>query len=536
MKHIFSLVLMLVVPLGLIAQTEPIRIVHQAQEPSSSEVITEEIPLETADSVQTQDSLVRVINREIRYFTDTVALVSFSPDSVQKQRVDTIRPDSTDRRGHYIEAHVGLGYGSMGYQFSDPNGFGNPNSVSGSFSALLQLQYAYFFHPNWGVGAGLWFTNYTSHAHLGGYYGWDHTMTGWDGLTDTDGESPYSHRADVNRWDERQTIHNIGIPISLQFREQKENWKAGIFASLGLAPSFSVSKKYKVQTGELAHSAYYPQWNLTLDNMHEFVTKDFTQEDASKGQMSVRPQVAIFADLGALIPLTKQIDLLVGGYFNCALNDANSSSKQDVGWKDNVFTFMNDYHGAYAITEAGASHPWEVGVKIGVHWHYIKPDKHVNVDYFEHFMRPDTTIEYVTRQDTLVDEYVETLVRTSIQQAAERVEKFNKIYFALDSYKLTNKAKYYLSSIVKVLNEVPEAKIAIDGHASVEGDSIHNEELSYNRAQAVYKYLVSKGLSSSRVVVLGHGSRIPNEELDGEALKRDRRVEVKVITNEKEMK
>ena len=535
MKHIFSLVLMLVVPLGLIAQTEPIRIVHQAQEPSSSEVITEEIPLETADSVQTQDSLVRVINREIRYFTDTVALVSFSPDSVQKQRVDTIRPDSTDRRGHYIEAHVGLGYGSLGYGFSDPANFGNPNSVNGSFSALLQIQYAYFFHQNWGVGAGLWFTNYTSHAHLGGYYGWDHTMTGWDGLTDTDTEQPYNHRVDVNRWNERQTIHDIGIPISIQFREQKEHWKAGIFASLGIAPSFSVSKKYKVTAGELAHSAYYPQWNLTLDNMHEFGNKDFTQEAAAKGTMSVRPQVAIFADLGALIPLTKQIDLLVGGYFNCALNDANSSTKQEVGWKDNVFTFMNDYQGAYAIREAGSSHPWQVGVKIGVHWHYIKPDKHETVDYFEHFMRPDTTVQLVSRQDTVVDEYMETLVRTSVQRAAEKVEKLNKIYFALDSYKLTHKAKYYLSSIVKVLNDAPEAKIAIDGHASVEGDSIHNEELSYNRAQAVYKYLVSQGLSSERVVVLGHGSRIPNEELEGEALKRDRRVEVKVIRKQSDI-
>ena len=473
----------------------------------------------------------------IRPVTDTVVTIEAVPDSVAKQREEIIKTDSTDRRGHYIEAHLGLGYGSLGYSLS-----GAENRVNGSFSGLLQLQYAYFFHKNWGVGAGVWFTNYTSIAHIGGDYTWTQYKNG-NPLVDSDTEQNYHHTASVHKWRERETLHNIGIPVSLQFQYEKPDWKARIFAAVGIAPSFSVSKKYRVLDGEIAHSAYYPAWDLTLDNMHEFVTRDYRNAPESKGQLSVRPQVAVFADFGALLPVTKQIDLFVGGYFNVVANDANSSARRDIGWRDTRFDFMEQYAGAYATTNASASHPFEVGVKVGIHWHYIKPDKHETVDYFEYFTRQDTTIAYVPRQDTIITEHIDTIIpepvvekRKQLEKVAEEVEKLNKIYFAFDSYELTNKAKRYLSSIVRILNDAPDAKIAIDGHASVEGDVTHNDILSKNRANSVYRYLLRAGLKSDRVVVLGHGSRIPNEETDREELKRDRRVEVKVIREQNESK
>ncbi len=455
----------------------------------------------------------------IRTVTDTVVSTEFIPDSIAKQREVVIPTDSTDRRGHYIQAHIGLGYGSLGYQLD-----GADNRVNGSFSALLQLQYAYYFHPNWGVGVGLWFTNYTSFAHIGGDYQ-------WKDQTDTDYELHYDHTASVQNWRERETIHNLGIPISLQFQMRKEDWKAGIFAALGVAPSFSVSKKYKVLEGEIDHSGYYPAWDLTLTDMHEFGKKDYKDAPQSKGKLSVRPQATFFADLGALIPLTKQIDLLVGGYFNISMNNANSSDKADLGWKDDTFTFMNEYNGAYATTLANGSHPWEAGVKVGIHWHYIKPDKHEIEDYFEPFMREETRTEYKEHQDTILIARADTIVPEHIQQVAEEVEKFNKIYFAFDKYYLTNKAKFYLNSIVDALNRVPDAQIMIDGHASSEGQSEYNNILSENRARTVRNYLISRGVDEKRIVTAGHGSSIPNEDLEYEAMSRDRRVEIKVVYN-----
>ena len=482
--------------------------------------------------VAQNDTIIRPHTDTVyRSVTDTVSRVQLIQDSVAKQREVIIPTDSADRRGHYIQAHVGLGYGSLGYKLD-----GADNRVNGSFSALLQLQYAYFFHPNWGVGAGLWFTNYTSHAHIGGQYQ-------WTGQTDTDLETNYDHTSQVHTWRERETIHNLGIPISLQFQMREEHWKAGIFAAIGVAPSFSVSKKYKVVEGEIAHSGYYPKWDLTLTDVHEFGVKDYKDAPQSKGSLSVRPQVALFADFGTLIPLTKQIDLLLGAYMNVAVNNANSSEKKALGWKDDTFTFMEEYGGAYATDLAGASHPWEAGIKIGIHWHYIKPDKHETEDYFEPFTREEIITDYIqridtvliTRLDTIIEAIPEvaedTVVPTHIQQVAEEVERFNKIYFAFDRYELTNKAKFYLNSIVEALNRVPDAKIMIDGHASSEGQSQYNEILSENRARAVRNYLVSQGVDKKRIVTAGHGSREPNKDTEREEMRRDRRVEIKVVYN-----
>ena len=529
MKHLWFFVTAFCFPLALFAQTDTVRIIRAGEVPERTEVREQRFAAEVTPDSQTTDSLVRVEVTTIQYFTDTLTSIVLSPDSVAKQREEVIKTDSADRRGHYIEAHVGLGYGSLGYQLS-----GAQNYVNGSLSALLQLQYAYFFHPNWGVGAGLWFTNYTSNAHIGGTYR-------WLGQTDTDYETNYDHSSKVIKWHERETIHNLGIPISLQFQMMKEDWKVGLFAAVGIAPSFSVSKRYKVVEGEIDHWGYYPKWNLTLTDMHEFGVKDYKDAPQSKGKMSVRPQATFFADLGVLVPLTKQIDMLLGGYVNVSMNDANKSDKQDIGWRDETFTFMNEYKGAYALTNAGKSHPWEVGFKIGVHWHYIAPDKHEMEDYFEYFAREVRDTNYVHRIDTIVIARADTtfvpveedtIVPANIRQVAEEVEKFNKIYFAFDSYQLTNKAKFYLNSIIDALNREPDAKIMLDGHASTEGQDAYNDILSENRARSVRNYLGSHGVDKNRIVTAGHGSRIPNEDHEREEMRRDRRVEIKVVYNE----
>ena len=531
MRHKLILLALLCVQIPMFAQNDTVRILRSAPSPERTEVSEKKYAMEdTPELKKTPDSLTRVEITTIQYFTDTLTRIAFTPDSVAKQREEITKTDSTDRRGHYIEAHVGLGYGSLGYTLA-----GADNRVNGSFSAVLQLQYAYFFHPNWGVGAGLWFTNYTSIAHIGGEYRWTQDKNG-NPLVDSDVEQNYHHIANVQRWRERETIHNFAIPISLQFQYKKDDWKARIFAELGIAPSFSVSKNYRVLEGEVAHSGYYPAWELTLNSMHEFATIDYKNAPQSKGTLSVRPQVAIFADLGALIPLTPQIELFLGGYFNIVANDANSSDRRDIGWKDDTFTFMDEYAGAYATTNASASHPFEVGVKVGIHWHYIKPDKHEMVDYFDYFTRQDTLVDIIHRRDTIISERIDTLTRAHIAKAAEEVEKFNKIYFDFDSHQLSEESQNYLSSIVGVLNKVPDAKIAIDGHASEEGQRRHNERLAYNRAKAVAKYLVEQGIDKKRVIVIGHGSLVPNEENLNHELPLDRRAEVKVVQKQSDIK
>lgn len=527
MKNYWFLILFVFSPYAMRAQSDTTRILHEATSPERTSVTERSVELQdTPEAQDSQDSLTRVEVTTIHYFTDTLTRIVSTRDSIAQQREEVIPTDSTERRGHYIEAYIGASYGSLGYGFTDDN-----SRVNGFISPLLQLQYAYFFHPNVGVGIGAWFTTNTSYAHLGGTYTWEDKV-------DTDLEQHYTHTSEIVTWKERQTIHNIAIPISLQFQYRKEGKKAGLFGAVGVAPSFAVMNSYRVTEGQVTHSGYYPAWNLTLENMHEFGTKDYTQEESAKGKLAVNPQAIVFADLGAIIALTRQIDLYIGGYFQCGANDANKSEKHDLGWKDDDFSFMEDYTGSYALNSTKSSHPYEVGLKVGIHWHHIKPDKHETVDYFDYFTRQDTLVDLLSRQDTVISERIDTILRahtnkpiapTSIRKVAEEVEKFNKIYFAFDSYVLTNKAKAYLNSIVEALNGTPEAKIRIEGHASSEGQSEYNDILSANRAKAVANYLVRCGVDKNRIVTEGYGSRVPNEDTEREAMNRDRRVEVKVI-------
>lgn len=458
----------------------------------------------------------------IRQLTDTITTVNYVQDSTLVQHEEVVPADSTDTRGHYIQAHIGAGYGSLGYKLS-----GAQNNITGSFSALMQLQYAYFFHPNWGVGLGLWFTNYTSFGHLGGIYT-------WLDQTDTDTEMHYDHHADVRHWRERETTHTIGIPVSLQFQWKPEDRKAGLFASLGVAPSFSVLNKYRVLEGEIDHSGYYPAWDLTLSNLHEFGTKRYEDEPNAKGILQVKPMATLFADLGALIPLTRQIDLLVGGYANVGVNDVHATTNRTpLGWQDQTFTFMPAYQGIYETDLASASHPWEAGVKIGIHWHHIGKGEKKIVESYDYFTRPDTVMQYQTRQDTVIVEHPDTIVKEPIrkqqQKIAEEVEKFNKIYFAFDSDHLTHKSRHYLDTIASVLKKNAEVRVEVRGHASSEGQSEYNDILSGRRAKAVTNYLVKSGIAEERITIKGFGSRVPNDETDREEMKRDRRVEVVVV-------
>lgn len=522
MRSKWLILFALCAPLALQAQVDTVRVLRSAESPARTDVQQQHVAVQDVPELQsTSDSLDIVRTTTVRHYTDTLTTIISSPDSTAKQRENIIYSDSSDWRGHYIQAYLGFGLGSLGYQLNDPDCY-----TRAGFSTMLQIQYAQFITRNWGFGVGLWFTNYTSQVQLGG-------SRTWTDQVDTDLEQHYDHTARIASWRERETGHTIGIPVSAQFQYKKDPWRGKLFAALGLAPAFSVIRRYHVQEAQVAHSGYYPAWDLTLENgVHEFTTHDYSNEAWTRGKLDIRHQLSLFADCGYLLPMTPQIDFYIGGYFNVTLNDANKSTKLPLGWPDNKFGFMGAYNSAYATTLAGASHPWQAGFKVGIHWHYIAPPVHEIEDYFEYFTRRDTTVDLIARYDTVVEEHIDTLVRSNIRKAAEEVERLNKIYFDYDSYELREESRTYLTSIVSILNRVPEAKISIDGHASQEGSRWYNERLAYRRAKTVADYLVEQGVDADRVIVVGHGSLVPNDENVNGELALDRRVEVKVVEEE----
>ncbi len=445
-----------------------------------------------------------------RPYKDTVMHISEHLDSLQHDTVVEYPADSFSYKGHYIEAYIGGGYGSPGYKIADSDNLNG--KLTGSFSGLLQINYAYFFHKNVGIGIGLSFANHTGFARLNG----DKT---WLDVTDTDGEQHYDHTTQINRWRERETIHNIGIPLSLQFQHHGKRG-VGVFADLGVSAQFAVLNKYNVREGELDHTGYYPAWHLSLDKMHEFVT----EQNNPKGKMKARPQLGVFADLGLLIELTKQLDLYIGLYGNFAPTNANSSEKQELGWQNETHNFMPEYDGVWKTDIAGKSHPWAAGLKIGLHWRHIpKPQKAADV-WYEHILVPDTTYEYVTRYDTIVTETAVTKPRKT-RSVAQQVEEFNIIYFDFDKSVLRDDARKNVDEIIRILKENPDEQVVIHGHACKMGSASYNQKLSERRANAVRNYMIKNGISADRLLLEAHGLTQPSSTGEHN-LELDRRVQV----------
>jgi outer membrane protein OmpA-like peptidoglycan-associated protein len=78
----------------------------------------------------------------------------------------------------------------------------------------------------------------------------------------------------------------------------------------------------------------------------------------------------------------------------------------------------------------------------------------------------------------------------------------NSAVIAQPSFKVLDQA-------VKVLAESPSVRLEISGHTDSSGDAAKNLVISQQRAEAVVKYLVSKGIAENRLVAKGYGPEKP---------------------------
>lgn len=100
------------------------------------------------------------------------------------------------------------------------------------------------------------------------------------------------------------------------------------------------------------------------------------------------------------------------------------------------------------------------------------------------------------------------------------------VYFEFDSYKLSEDAKYVVKEHVKLLKNLPNVKVILEGHADEVGDRAYNLKLSEKRALAVKQYAVSEGVNPERIEVVAYGEeKIIYDREDVENYGRNRRSE-----------
>ncbi len=90
-----------------------------------------------------------------------------------------------------------------------------------------------------------------------------------------------------------------------------------------------------------------------------------------------------------------------------------------------------------------------------------------------------------------------------------RVSAGDRVFFGYDQYTLSPEAREALRRQAAWLKAYPAARIKIAGHCDERGTREYNLALGARRAQSAYDYLVSLGISPSRMTTISYGKELP---------------------------
>ncbi|MEO8086189.1 MAG: OmpA family protein [Bacteroidota bacterium] len=133
-----------------------------------------------------------------------------------------------------------------------------------------------------------------------------------------------------------------------------------------------------------------------------------------------------------------------------------------------------------------------------------------------------------------VIEKVKVTEPVKVELTKEEEEVINKVFknleFETGKSVIRNTSFNSLDELSLLMQKKPKFKLLVDGHTDNVGKAPYNLKLSQGRAEAVKKYLVDKGVDSSRITPKGYGMTKPiasNKTPDGR--QKNRRVEFTIV-------
>lgn len=144
--------------------------------------------------------------------------------------------------------------------------------------------------------------------------------------------------------------------------------------------------------------------------------------------------------------------------------------------------------------------------------------------------------DYIYEATTL--EKLQELTIAKMLQESHAGDKINipNVYFDFNSADLKNESFPILDNIVDFMNDRPTMVVELGAHTDAAGSDYYNKKLSERRAKTCYNYLLSKGISASRLKYKGYGeTQLLNRCKNGvnctdEEHAMNRRMELKVLS------
>jgi outer membrane protein OmpA-like peptidoglycan-associated protein len=114
-----------------------------------------------------------------------------------------------------------------------------------------------------------------------------------------------------------------------------------------------------------------------------------------------------------------------------------------------------------------------------------------------------------------------TAAKNDVEQSDPVILK--NIFFETGSASLLPASLPELQKLLGLMRENPSLSIQIQGHTDNVGTTADNQQLSEDRARAVYEYLSSQGIAPERLTYIGFGETQPIAPNDTEAGRKDNR-------------
>ncbi len=114
------------------------------------------------------------------------------------------------------------------------------------------------------------------------------------------------------------------------------------------------------------------------------------------------------------------------------------------------------------------------------------------------------------------------------------VIRLDKLYYDYDKFFIRSDAAVELDKVVSYMKKYPSLEIELGSHTDARGSDEYNRVLSQNRADAAVNYIISRGISPSRIIAAGYGeSKLVNHCSNGIDCsdyyhQQNRRTEIKV--------
>lgn len=139
------------------------------------------------------------------------------------------------------------------------------------------------------------------------------------------------------------------------------------------------------------------------------------------------------------------------------------------------------------------------------------------------------------QMDKQAEELDEELANANVERVGEGIQITfdNAILFDFGKSTLQSQARTDLVDLAASLKKYDNTDVVIYGHTDSVGSDDFNMGLSEERARAAAQYLMSQGISRSRITTIGKGETAPvasNDTDSGRAL--NRRVEIAIFAND----